>query len=137
MAYSITDLATRAECDLVIGSLSKKRDEAANRRTNLAFQLRNFGDPAARTAELNRLNRRIADAQDDLPTMQEGREKRRVENELGTHTRQRNQLLNQAEAQGGDDRVLLEFELFNVTASHDEAVRLIGEVETRKAALPA
>ncbi|RTQ46520.1 hypothetical protein EJV47_21445 [Hymenobacter gummosus] len=137
MAYSISDLTTRAECEQVTKVLVKKRDEAANRRTNLAFELQNFGDPAARAAELTRLNRRITDAQTDLPTMPDGREKRKVENELSSHTRQRNTLLNQADAQGSDDRVLLEFELFNVAAAHDEAVRLITEVEAHRNTLSA
>lgn len=137
MAYSITDLLTKADCDLVLGPLAKKRDDAANRRTNLAFDLKNFGDPAARNAELTRLNRRIADAETDLPTMSENREKRKLEDEMGRHKARRNQLINQAETQGPDDQVLLEFELASVTAIHDEAVDLIRQVEIHKDTLAA
>lgn len=137
MAYSIADLLTKADCDLVIGPLTKKRDEAANRKSNLAFDLKNFGDPAARAAELTRLNRRIADAETDLPTMADGREKRKLDDEMGRYKARRNQLLNQSETQGADDRVLLEFELTNVTATHDEAMRLIQQMEDHKDTLTA
>ncbi|RYU78901.1 hypothetical protein [Hymenobacter persicinus] len=137
MAYSITQLATKADCDLVLVPLTQKRDQAANRRSNLAFQLQTFSDPAGRNAELSRLNRRIADAQADLPTLPEGKTKRDLENELATNTKRRNQLLNQSDAQGSDDRVLLEFEQATLIQAHDEAVSLIGQVESHKATLPA
>ena len=137
MAYTIDQLATKADCEQVLVPLTQNRDEAANRKSNLAFRLQTFGDPAARAAEITRLSRRIADAQADLPTMAEGRDKRRVEDELATNTKRRNQLLNQGEAQGSDDRVLLEYELTTTAQAQTEADALIGQVQTRKDSLPA
>ncbi|GAA3949897.1 hypothetical protein [Hymenobacter algoricola] len=137
MAYSIDQLATKADCDRVLVPLTQKRDEAANRKSNLAFRLQTFGDPAARAAEITRLSRRISDAQADLPGMTEGREKRRVEDELSTYIKRRNQFINQNEEQGTDDRVMLEFEVATATQTHDEAVGLVGLVQVRKDSLPA
>ena len=137
MAYSINNLTTKADCDRVLGPLALKRDEAANRKSNLAFRLQNFNDPAARAAEITRLNRRVSEGQTELATMAEGKLKRDLEDEVSISTRRRNQLLNQADTQGSDDRLLVEFELEIVTKTFDEAVTLIPQIEARKAALPA
>jgi len=132
MEYSISELATKAECDLVLAALVKKRDEVANHGSNLAFQLQNFGSPAERAAELLRLNRRITEAQQELLTLPEGKEKRDTENAMVSHIRRRNQLLGQAETQGSDDKVLTQFGQASDTLIHDEAVRLIGLVQAHR-----
>ncbi|WP_310394084.1 hypothetical protein [Hymenobacter sp.] len=55
MAYSVSDLTTKAACDAVLIPLGRERDAVANRRSNLAFQLENFGNAAALQAEVTRL----------------------------------------------------------------------------------
>ncbi|WP_400192561.1 hypothetical protein [Hymenobacter sp. B81] len=136
MSYTLNQL-TKADSDQVITALGLRRTEAANRMSNLAFRLETFGNPEARAAEVARLTNRINNAQAELATMPDGRPRRDLEDELGTNTRKRNQLLNQSEKQGPDDRVLLEFELALATQTHAELLALIPQVQTHRDSLPA
>jgi hypothetical protein len=135
--YSLPALETRADCDAALGPLRLRRDEAAADVSALAFDLQTFSDPAARRAEITRLNGKISAGQAELLTLTEGREKRKLEDEVGSYTRRRNLLLNQSETRGGDDKVLLEFRLETARLTSDEATTLVAGIETHKAALPA
>ena len=116
--------------------LGRERDAAANRKSNLAFQLKNYLNPEALKAEIVRLNQRITADTTDLATLTDGKEKRDKESDISRNTVRRNDLQDRIEAKGADDKLLKEFELAWTTAKHDEAVNLIGQVEAKKAALP-
>jgi hypothetical protein len=136
-SYSLTALETWADCDAALVPLRLRRDEATAETTALAFELQIFADPAARRAEITRLNAKISTAQAELLTLVEGREKRKLENELGSYNRRRNLLLDQNETQGSDDKVLLEFRHELARQAAAEATSLVSAIEARKATLTA
>ena len=137
MIYSVDDLPTKAACDAVLAVIGREHDAAANRKSNLAFQLQHFGDAATIQAEITRLTTRITDGEADVSTMTEGKEKRDAEDVLSHNRIRRNDLLDRADKQGADGKVLKEFELAWVTQKLDESTILITQVETRKNALPS
>lgn len=135
--YSLAALETKADCDAALVPLRLRRDEAAADLSAFAFDLQTFGDPAARKAEVTRLNGKLSTAQADLLTLPEGREKRDLEDQLASYTRRRNQLVNQGDSRGGDDKVLLEFRLEMARQTNTEAIALVTAIEAHKDGLPA
>lgn len=135
--YSLTALETKADCAAVLVPMRLRRDEAAADVSALAFTLQTYGDPAARKAEITRLNTKVADAQADLLTLPEGKEKRDTEDDMGTYIRRRNQLVNQSETHGSDDKIVLEFRLEMARQTSAEATALVTAIETRQNGLPS
>ncbi|MDQ2773102.1 MAG: hypothetical protein M3Y54_21670 [Bacteroidota bacterium] len=134
--YSIAALETKADCDAALVPLRLRRDEAAAETSALAFELQTYADPAARKAEITRLNTKLATVQTDLTTLPEGKEKRDAENEMASYLRRRNQLVSQSETHGGDDKIVLEFKLEMAKQTNTEAAALVTLIETHKDTLP-
>ncbi|MBF9222003.1 hypothetical protein [Hymenobacter ruricola] len=128
--YSLTALETKADCAAALTPLRLRRDEAAAETSALAFALQTYGDPAARKAEITRLNAKLTAVQADLGTLPEGKEKRDSENEMASYLRRRNQLVGQSETHGGDDKIVLEFKLEMARQTNTEATALVAAIET-------
>ena len=133
--YSLAALETKADCAAALVPIRLRRDEAAADASALAFELQTYGDPAARKAETTRLNTKLATVQADLLTLPEGKEKRDAENEMASYLRRRNQLVNQSETHGGDDKIVLEFKLEMAKQTNTEATGLVTAIEAHQAGL--
>ena len=130
--YSIPALETKADCAAVLVPMRLRRDEANADVSALAFTLQTYGDPVARKAEITRLNTKVTTAQADLLTLPEGKEKRDTEDDMGTYIRRRNQLVNQGETHGSDDKIVLEFKLEMARQTSAEAATLVTAIEAHQ-----
>ena len=134
--YSLAALDTQAACAAALLPLRLRRDEAAAEVSATTFALQAFAAPATRQAEITRLNTRLAAVQAELPTLPEGKEKRKTENEMAGLLRRRNRLLSQNQTRSGDDKVVLEFQREMARQTQAQASALVAAIEAHQATLP-
>ena len=139
MPLNVQVLTTRAECDDVLDDLNGELDSYQNRTTNLAFADRRTGRTQADVqGQLAGVEAEIAAYSAILASPAITPALRRLnESKLRRANDRRDNLNDRGSARSGPARLLADVDAEQVTAQVAVLTGAIGEVTTRRAALPA
>ncbi len=139
MAYSLSKISTKADCDTLIASVQKEKSSLEFQQTTLEHHEEVFenGQASSIDKELAALNTELTGVAAIIDTLDPGKVKENYVKKQASLTLRQLILTEKKNYYGTVALVQTEFELAQVALQITEASNLIAALQARKEALPA
>jgi len=138
MAYSVSKLKTKAQCDELIAKVQKQKADLQFEQTSVNHQQGNFsGNNSEVEIELQSINTEITGVNTIVATLPEGKTKDNYLKKQASLVHRQLVLEGKIEDYGSIAQLQNEFEIAQLALQIAEADKFLAELQTRKAELPS